>query len=98
MWHLSMHGSTDHLDPAVAEEIEVAVRDAAAEIMATLVPAGHQGVAGAFSYSKGGPSDLRDATPHAEPDPVEAPAQPNPVSSVPAEVATKSVPPGTPAP
>jgi hypothetical protein len=58
MWHLSMHGSTDHLDPEVAAEIETRVRDAAAEIMGTLVPDGHQGVAGRFEYSKGEPSDL----------------------------------------
>ena len=95
MWHLSMHGSTDHLDPAVAEEIEVAVRDAAAEIMATLVPAGHQGVAGQFAYSSGGPSDLRDAAPHPDPAAVEAPAVANPVSTVPAEVASVEVAPGT---
>jgi hypothetical protein len=59
MWHASLHGSTDHLDPEVATEIETAVRDALAEVMGTLVPAGHQGVAGSFEYSKGGPSDLR---------------------------------------
>jgi hypothetical protein len=58
MWHLSMHGSTDHLDPEVAAEIETKVRDAAAEIFGSLVPDGHQGVAGSFEYSKGGPSDL----------------------------------------
>jgi hypothetical protein len=58
MWHASLHGSTDHLDPEVAQEIETKVRDALAEVMGTLVPDGHQGVAGSFEYSKGGPSDL----------------------------------------
>jgi hypothetical protein len=59
MWHASLHGSTDHLDPEVAQEIETKVRDALAQVMGTLVPDGHQGVAGSFEYSKGGPSDLR---------------------------------------
>lgn len=95
MWHVSMHGSTDHLDPAVAEEIEVAVRDAVAAVFATLVAAGHQGVAGSFEYSSGGPSDLRDATPHPAPEAEAAPAPVNKVSAVPAETATKEVPPGT---
>lgn len=95
MWHVSMHGSTDHLDPAVAEEIEVAVRDAVAAVFGTLVPAGHQGVAGTFSYSSGGPSDLRDATPHPTAEVEASAVQPNPVSTVPAEVATVEVPAGT---
>lgn len=90
-----MHGSTDHLDPAVADEIEVAVRDAAAAVFGGLVEAGHQGVAGQFAYSKGGPSDLRDSTPHPEANPDEAPVQPMTVSTVPAEVHDASVPAGT---
>ena len=95
MWHLSMHGSTDHLDPAVADEIEVAVRDAVAAVFATLVPAGHQGVAGSFSYSSGGPSDLRDATPHPVATNEEAPPPAMAVSTVPAETHDVGVPAGT---
>jgi hypothetical protein len=72
MWHLSMHGSTDHLDPEVAAEAEVAVRDAAAKILGELAPAGHQGIAGQFQYSHGSPSDLRDPSAPA----AETPAEP----------------------
>ena len=95
MWNLSMHGSTDHLDPAVADEIEVAVRDAVAAVFATLVPAGHQGVGGQFAYSIGGPSDLRDATPHPTANPDEAPVAVMTVSDVPAETHDVGVAPGT---
>lgn len=94
-WIASLKGSTDHLDKEVADEIEVAVRDALAEVFGGLVPAGHQGVAGTFHYSTGGPSDLRDATPHPGPEPPASSVQQNPVSNVPADVATLSVPPGT---
>lgn len=94
-WIASLHGSTDHLDPAVADEIEVAVRDALAGVFADLVPAGHQSVAGVFHYSKGAPSDLRDATPHPSTDTGEAPPPVMAVSDVAAEVHTVEVPPGT---
>ena len=95
MWHVSMHGSTDHLDPAVADEIEVAVRDAVSKIFGELVAAGHQGVAGTFAYSTGGPSDLRDATPHPVATNEEAPPPLMTTSTVPAETHDVGVPAGT---
>ena len=94
-WIASLKGSVDHLDREVAEEAEVAVRDALAAVVGGLVPNGHQGVGGQFHFSHGGPSNLADP---AGPGPdVEqaATAQTNPVSTIPAEVKDTGVPAGT---
>lgn len=94
-WLVSMHGSTDHLDPEVADEAEVTLRDKLAEVFSGLVAAGHQGVAGVFHHSHGSPVDLRSAgAPAAAPDASEAPSEPEaasePVNPTPAATAPEN--------
>ena len=72
MWLLSAHGTTDHLEPEVAKELEQKLVDAVHGVVSELVPEGHQGVAASFSGDHVGeinlvaPGDAVTPTPDAE--------------------------------
>ena len=94
-WIATVKGSVDHLEAEVAHELENAVMHALADVVGTLVQAGHTGVGGLFHFTTGAPANLTDP----DADPVAASASgatvTNPVSTVPAEARTTSVPAGT---
>lgn len=94
-WIATIKGDVDHQVEGVRRELEERVRDALAAVVSTLVIGGHQGVAGTFHFSKGGPSNLADTS--APPDAMSQSGAVGqvPVSTVPADMHTESVPYGT---
>lgn len=73
MWLLSAHGTTDHLTPELARELEEKLVVALHGIVTELVPAGHNGVAATLQGDHVGIVNLT-APGEAPPAPAEAPA------------------------
>lgn len=94
-WIATLKGNVDHLAADVAREAEEFVMRELAAIVAGLVEKGHTGVGGLFHFTKGSPANLVDPDASLDAQNVAAPAQANPVSVVPAEARTESVPYGT---
>lgn len=73
MWLLSAHGITDHLPPEVARDLEETLVAKLREVVADLVPAGHNGVAATLQGDHVGIVNLT-APGEAPPAPAEPPA------------------------
>ena len=63
MWLLSAHGTTDHLPPDVARNLEDTLVAQLREVVAELVPSGHNGVAATLTGDHVGQVNLATENP-----------------------------------